>query len=260
MKIRDTGSGPGNGTGAATATGTAGSAASASAGGGTSGAGMTLGAANRPAGALGDLRVEPPGATSRRRIPELVLGIFLVAGCALAAVLIAAAGRERTPVVTLADDIDRGHILTEDDLSVVYVGSDSAIAYVRQGDEDQILGQAALADLGKGSILTTRQFVDPEQLTQQGDGLVGFTVEIGSLPSRDLATGDVVSVAVGDITGGKGEIVADAVVVAEVRKLPDVPGQSEQWWVALRASESDAEGLATATVGDNPVKLILVRR
>jgi hypothetical protein len=254
MKIRDTGSGPGNGTGGATATGAPGSGASAG------GATMTLGAANRPAGGLGDLRVEPPGATSRRRIPELVLGIFLVAGCALAAVLIAAAGRERTPVLTLSDDIDRGHILTEDDLSVVYVGSDSAIAYVRQGDEDQIVGQAALADLGKGSILTTRQFVDPEQLTQQGDGLVGFTVEIGSLPSRELATGDVVSVAVGDIAGGKGEIVAQAVVVAEVRKLPDVPGQSEQWWVTLRASESDAEDLATATVGDNPVKLILVRR
>jgi len=258
MKIRDTGSGPGNGAAGATTT------ASAGGPGGTAGTGATsgpsLGAANRPAGALGDLRVEPPGATSRRRIPELVLGIFLVAGCALAAVLIAAAGRERTPVVTLADDIDRGHILTEDDLSVVYVGSDSAIAYVRQGDEDQILGQAALADLGKGSILTTRQFVDPEQLTQQGDGLVGFTVEIGSLPARDLATGDVVSVAVGDITGGEGKIVAEAVVVAEVQKLPEVPGQSEQWWVTLRASESDAEDLATATVGDNPVKLILVRR
>jgi hypothetical protein len=221
---------------------------------------MALGSGNRAAGALGDLRVEPPGPTSRRRIPELVLGIFLVAGCALAAVLVAAAGRERTPVLTLADDIDRGHILSDDDLKVVYVGSDSAIAYVRQGDEDEIVGLAALADLGKGSILTTRQFVDPEQLTKSGDGLVGFTVEIGALPSRELATGDIVSVAVGDITGGEGAIVADAVTVAEVHKLPEVPGQSEQWWVTLRASESDAEELATATVGDNPVKLILVRR
>ena len=68
------------------------------------------------------------------------------------------------------------------------------------------------------------------------------------------------SVAVGDVSGTTGKVVQGFLVV-EVRKLDDVAGQAEQWWVTLKASESDAEELAKATVGDNsPVKLILVRR
>jgi hypothetical protein len=205
--------------------------------------------------------VEPPGASSRRRVPELVLGIFLVAGCALGAVLIAAAGRERTPVITLDGDIDRGHVLTEEDLKVVYVGSDSAIAYVRDGDEEEVLGMAALADLGAGTILTKRQFADPQQIAGDGEGVVGFELEIGQLPTRNLATGDIVNVIAGEgLTGDRPETVVEGAVVVEVEKLDEAAGQSERWWVSLKASEQDAEELAQATVGDNPVQLVQVRR
>jgi hypothetical protein len=187
--------------------------------------------------------------------------VFLVAGCALGAVLIAAAGRERTPVLTLADDIERGHVLTDQDLKVVYVGSDSAIAYVRGGDKDEVLGLAALGDLGAGTILTKRQFADPAQIAAPGDATVGFDLELGELPTRNLTTGDLVNVVSGQgISGAEPEVVAEAAVVVEVEKLPESAGQSERWWVSVKASEQDAEDLAKAVVGDNPVQLILVRR
>lgn len=219
------------------------------------------GAGSRTAGGLGDLRVEPPGAGGRRRIPELVLGVFLVAGCALGAVLIAAAGRERTPVLTLANDIERGHVLTEDDLKTVYVGSDSAIAYVRDSDEADVLGRAALSDLGAGTILTTRQFAEPDQLTAEGDGVIGFALELGALPTTDLAPGDLVTIVAGEgVSGTEPDVAADAAVVVQVKKLPNAAGQSERWWVSVKVSEQDAEDLAKATVGGNPVQLILVRR
>lgn len=219
------------------------------------------GAGGRSTAGLGDLRVEPPGAGGRRRIPELVLGVFLVAGCALGAVLIAAAGRERTPVLTLANDIERGHVLTEGDLKTVYVGSDSAIAYVRDGDQSDVLGMAALADLGAGTILTTRQFADPDLIANPGDGVVGFALKLDGLPTRDLATGDLVRVVAGEgVSATEPEVVIEAAVVVEVEKMPNSAGQSERWWVSVKASEQDAEDLAKAIVGDNPVQLILVRR
>lgn len=190
-----------------------------------------------------------------------MLGVFLVAGCALGAVLIAAAGRERTPVLTLAGDIERGHVLTEADLKTVYVGSDSAIAYVRDGDEADVLGQAALSDLGAGTILTTRQFADPAQVAQAGDAVVGFDLELSELPTRNLATGDLVTVVAGEgVSGAEAAVVAEELVVVEVEKMPESAGQSERWWVSVMASKSDAADLAKATVGDNPVQLIQVRR
>ena len=266
MKVRDSGSGPGNGasrldpTMVPPAPGHAAGAPAAPAPPPPPPPGLssTLGGL---AGAGGGLRVEPPGASSRRRVPELVLGIFLVAGCALGAVLIAAAGRERTPVVTLDGDIDRGHVLTEDDLKVVYVGSDSAIAYVRDGDEEELLGMAALADLGAGTILTKRQFADPQQIAGDGEGVVGFELEIGQLPTRNLATGDIVNVIAGEgLAGDQPETVVQGAVVVEVEKLDESAGQSERWWVSLKASEQEAEALAQSTVGDNPVQLVQVRR
>jgi hypothetical protein len=213
------------------------------------------------AGAAGGLRVEPPDASGRRRVPELVLGIFLVAGCALGAVLIAAAGRERTPVLTLTGDVERGHVLTEDDLKVVYLGSDSPVAYVRDGDEEELLGLAALTDLGAGTILTKRQFADPQQISGDGDGVVGFELEIGQLPTRNLTTGDLVNVIAGEgLTGDSPEVVAEAAVVVEVEKIEETAGRSERWWVSVKASEDDADTLAMATVGNNPVQLVQVRR
>src|SRR6266545_579276 len=97
------------------------------------------------------LRVEPPATAGRRRLPELVLGIFLVAGCALGAVLLAVGGRERTPVLALASDIPRGQVLAPEDLKTVYVGSDSHIAYLRAGDDEEVLGRAALTGLSAGT-------------------------------------------------------------------------------------------------------------
>jgi len=255
MKVRDTpGPGPGNGARLDPAM------AAAPTGPGP-GPGQ-LGAPGRAGGGgLGSLRVEPPGPNSRRRIPELVLGIFLVAGCALGAVLIAAAGRERTPVLTLGSDIERGHVLTEGDLKVVYLGSDSAIAYVRDGDEQELLGLAALSDLGAGTVLTSRQFADPQAVTSEGDGVVGFRLELGELPTRNLTTGDLVNVVAGQgLTGSEPQVVAEEAVVVEVDKIESSAGQSESWWVSLKADEQDAEALAMATVGDNPVQLILVKR
>lgn len=258
MKVRDTpGSGPGNGTPTGMAAGPTPS--------GTPGrppvGGGGLGGLGGLAGAAGGLRVEPPDASGRRRVPELVLGIFLVAGCALGAVLIAAAGRERTPVLTLSGDIERGHVLTDDDLEVVYLGSDSPVAYVRDGDEEELVGKAALSDLGAGTILTARQFAEPQTLSGEDEGVVGFELEIGQLPSRNLTTGDLVNVIAGEgLTGESSQVVADAAVVVEVEKIEESAGQSERWWVAVKASSSDADALGQATLGNNPVKLVLVRR
>jgi hypothetical protein len=206
------------------------------------------------------LRVEPPLSSGRRRLPELVLGIFLVAGCALGAVLLAASGRERTPVLALKADVSRGAVLTSGDLETVYVGSDNPITYVRAGDDEQVVGRAALTDLKAGTLVTVDQFAPQTDVLSSGDGAVGLALEAHEMPSVGLVPGDLVTVIAEDPTGGSASVAAEAAQVVAIEELTASAGEAERWWVTLRSSENDAVGLALAAVGDTPVQLVLVRR
>jgi hypothetical protein len=197
--------------------------------------------------------------SGRRRLPELVLGIFLVAGCALGAVLIAASGRERTPVLALSQNISRGDVLDPGDLETVYVGSDSSIAYLRSNDDEQVLGRAALTDLKAGTLVTVDQFAPQTDVLSAGDGALGLALETHEMPSVGLVPGDLVNVITADQSGAS-QVAAEAAQVVSIEEMTASAGETERWWVTLRSSEDDAEQLALATVGDSPVQLVLVRR
>jgi hypothetical protein len=193
----------------------------------------------------------------------LVLGIFLVAGCALAAVLLAAAGRERTAALALTGGVERGHVMTEDDLQTIYIGSDSDIAYVSPDDQATIVGRTALADLPDGAVITEGQFADPAAVLNAGDAKIGLSMEAGQLPSLQLAPGDRVLVVANDAGpgGGAGEepdVVAENVTIESVRQIRDATGQQERWWVSLRMSEDDATKVAMAKASNAGIQLVMV--
>ncbi len=71
-----------------------------------------------PSGRVRDLSLEPPGARRRVRVPELLVGAALTVGFALAAVLWQANSTQREAVLALAADVDRGDIITAEDLHV----------------------------------------------------------------------------------------------------------------------------------------------
>lgn len=209
------------------------------------------------------LRLEPPTAAPRRRLPELVLGIFLVAGCALAAVLLAAAGRERTPALALATDVERGEIIDAGDLNTIYIGSDADVAFVDPDDVDLIVDRAALSSLSAGTLVTPEQFADPEAITSSGDATIGLALEAGQLPSLHLAPGDTVVVVAGGGAAGSQDapqVVADAATVESVSEIQDNSGQQSRWWVSLRLSENDATNLAMANASNARVQLVMVER
>ena len=206
------------------------------------------------------LRVEPPLTSGRRRLPELVLGVFLVAGCALGAVLLAASGRERTPVLALSHDVSRGAVLSTGDLETVYVGSDSSIAYLRSGDDEQVVGRAALTDLAAGTLVTADQFAPQTDVLSAGDGAMGLVLEASEMPSVGLVPGDLVTVIAQDPAGGTTSVAAEAAQVVAIQELTASAGEAERWWVTLRSTKDDAVGLGLATAGDAPVQLVLVGR
>jgi SAF domain len=210
------------------------------------------------------LGVEPPAPARHRRRPELVVGVLLVVGGALASVLLATGGRNRTPVLALDGDVRRGEVLTADDVATVLMGSDSSIANLGEGEADAVVGQAALTDLPAGTVLTPELVSAPVEQVAPGEGTVGLALEAGQLPSLRLAPGDRVSVVAGANTAstrGAGVVVrAGEVVAVEEITVEGQVGAQRRWWVALRAPEDEAAALGGVVAGGGRVQLVLVGR
>ena len=212
----------------------------------------------------GALSVQPPR-VRRRRVPEIALAVLLMAGFGLGALALATTGRERTPVLRLVEDVSRGEVITESDLATVHVGSDADIAALGEGEEDAVVGRAALTDLQAGTLLTPEQVGEPVEVLRRGAGVVGLALEAGQLPSLDLAPGDRVSVVAGGAAGGEDSdagVVIDAGEVVLFDRIGDAdqPGGQRRWWVAIRAGEGSATEAAGVVASGADVQLVLVSR
>lgn len=143
--------------------------------------------------------VEPPRrlSVSRRgvaaRWPELALGVLLVAGCALGAVLWHASGSERVAVAVLAADVPGGEVVTAGDLRAADVAGVDGLRLVPWERADRLVGLVAVTDLRAGTPLSS-DLVAAEPRLRPGEGLVSLDLAAGSYPAAGFAVGDVVDV------------------------------------------------------------------
>jgi hypothetical protein len=200
--------------------------------------------------------VVPP--VRRVRVPELAVGLFVTVACALGAVLWHLNATDRVPALAIAEPVERGEVVAPDDLTVVYVASDSTLARLDDSQSASVVGRVALVDLPAGTLLTSA-LVSDEAALQPGDGVVGLSLEPGGYPSTRLAVGDLVDVVqVGDpaaVAGDDGElVVAQAATVVGVEEL-----SSDRRLVSVLTSEADARAVA-AVSGTGSVRLVAVTR
>jgi hypothetical protein len=208
--------------------------------------------ATTPPAATTDARVTPPAAAVRRmRIPQLVVGVLLTAGAALGFVLFNAASVQRTAVLALANDIDRGHILAADDLQVVYVGTDDVLALTPADRSELLVGRAAVLALPAGTLLTVDQLAEGRTLVP-GAGVVGLALSPGQYPTPRLAIGDLVNVL--EVSDGE-RLLIEAAEVVEV----ELVGTQGQRFISLLAGEEPAATVAAAAAAGE-VRLVLVAR
>ncbi|MPZ28933.1 MAG: hypothetical protein GEV12_21670 [Micromonosporaceae bacterium] len=180
------------------------------------------GATTKPGGrrVADPLRVEPSGGGRRARLSWVVLGVLIIAGCALVAAVWAGRVAERTPALALAREVERGQVLTEQDLAVVNVAVDGQLAIVGVQRGAQVVGRAAGASLPAGTLLTEQMVTTDPGLGPQ-DRVVGLALQPGEFPTAALTPGDEVMVirtpaanAAGDGEAGGTVLVGSATVYA----------------------------------------------
>ena len=211
---------------------------------------MATATASQPAST--DARVNPPVAAVRRlRVPQLVVGVLLTAGAALGFVLFNAASVQRAPVLALATDIDRGHVLTVDDLQVVHVGTDDVLTLTPADRSDLLVGRAAMVALPAGTVITIDQLAEGRTLVP-GAGVVGLALSPGQYPTPRLAIGDLVNVL--EVSEGE-RLLVEAAEVVEVEPV----GTQGQRFISVLAGEQQAATVAAAAAAGE-VRLVLIAR
>ncbi len=200
----------------------------------------------------GPRRPDPPEPAVRRvRVPQLAAGVLLAGLAALGFVLFNAASVQRTPVLALASDVQRGQVLEVEDLQVVHVGTDDVLALTPADRSDLLVGRAAVTDLAAGTLVTTDQVAAGAALTP-GAGVVGLALAPGQYPTPRLSIGDLVTVV--EVSDGLTVLVE----AAEVVGIEPV-GTQGQRFISLQTGEEDASVVAQAAAAGE-VRLVLIAR
>lgn len=197
-----------------------------------------------------DMAIEAAPTSRRARIPELLVGLALVVGFALAALVWHANSTQREAALALASGVERGETITADHLEVVYIGTDDAVALLDPARSGDVIGRVAAADLEAGTLVTTSNVVDVPGVGP-GEGVVGLALDPGQYPAGRLSPGDVVNVVVP--SDGDTRVIAEAATVFSVEDL----GGQDRRFISLRATEDDANTVAAAAES-GPVRLVLV--
>ena len=131
-------------------------------------------------------------ATRRRwRIPELAIGVVLMCGGALGAILLSRSG-DSMVVVGSARNLERGSLITAQDLIALEVPSSFAASFVSGENAKSLIGQTMLINLNASSPITTAM-LSPTVGLLPGEALTSSAVDVGNFPV-DLAVGDIVRV------------------------------------------------------------------
>jgi hypothetical protein len=125
----------------------------------------------------------------RRRPGLLVTGVMLAALGGLIAVWLVNQAGHRTSVLVVARPVAAGATLSDSDLARAEISFDSTVGTVPAGQESQIVGRIAAADLVPGQLLAPGSVTDAGP-PGPGQVLVVLSLPASRMPASGLRTGD----------------------------------------------------------------------
>ncbi len=135
----------------------------------------------------------PSTGRRRVRVPEIAVGVLLIAGCALAALWWQARINPTISVLVAATPIERGEVLQPGHLSVVELEASEAVSIVDASEYDALLAKISLADIGRGAILDPTLFADTIDVGAD-EAVIGLFLGPEQVPSLSLRAGSFVDV------------------------------------------------------------------
>lgn len=187
-----------------------------------------------------EFRIESPG--RRIRMPQLLVGVLVIAVAGLAMLVVYSRASARTPVLALTATMERGQVASADHFQVVYLAADEPVAHMSSPELANLVGRVAAADLEAGTLAAPGLFVERDRILD-GEGVVGLALAPGQYPTSRLAIGDLVDVVA---TGESGRVLVSQAVVHDISDL----GAQDSKFVSVRVPSDLATELAQAAAAD----------
>lgn len=133
--------------------------------------------------------VHPLPGKLRRRPLMALLWVGLVLFGAVLGVVVWMGSTTSAEVVAVRAAVDRGELITAEDLMVTRVAVDPSVRVVPAAQLNGLVGQRAASDLTAGTLLNPAQ-VQPDVMPRTGESVVGLALGVGQLPAEPLRAGD----------------------------------------------------------------------
>jgi len=187
----------------------------------------------------------------QRQTHLVVIGVLLVAACALGAVLLSRSSARRLDVLVAARDLQPGAPIGAGDLRITRVSADTNARFVAATNAGALIGQIPRGFVPAGTALNVGM-VAPTPQVPAGDSVVGAVLDPGAAPVA-LVAGETVEVLVtaasnGPTSAGTSNSTspteAGTAVVFSVNSMGT--GQGAKMWVSLVAPHRLSATIAQA--------------
>jgi len=161
-------------------------------------------------------------------------------------------------VIAVVNDVQRGALITADDVAVANLAPDPALAPIPAERIDEVTGQRAAADLVAGTLLTGAA-VTASVVPAAGEAVVGVALTPGQMPGEPLVPGDIILIAA---TTGPGDAIAaqaPSAIEATVLQTHPATGPAAQVVVDVLVSSEQAVELVTR-VATGHIGVVLTSR
>ena len=209
--------------------------------------------ANRASGIARTASIRTSASPGKRsvRLPEVVLGVLLVAGCAFGAVAWQQSSNKTMTVVVASRAIARGTVIGIEDLRGAQIGGETNAMIAGENARD-VLGKVAIVDIDPAVPLTATLFTDAVPLGT-GEALSSMALEPGEF-TPDLAAGDRVRIIVTSTTDASGTTTAALIAQDAMVWAVDEAGDGRTTVVTVRGPIE----IGTAVAAAEDVRLVRV--
>jgi len=139
----------------------------------------------------------------RRRPVLIAASVAAISLGALASMWAYQSTSDAQSVLAVRQTIERGDVITADDLMTVNISVDPALKPLSADQASSVVGKHAALDMSAGGVVTQDQVTD-QALPAEGSSVVGIALTAGMLPADQVRAGDKVRVVV--TTGQQGEM------------------------------------------------------
>ncbi len=192
----------------------------------------------------------------KTRVPEILLGTFLIAVFALAGAWFNSNSTQSESFVGLRNTRQRGQEIQATDLIRFDVNGDERIVAIEWRDATTIVGKLAATDLAAGTLLTPGYFTDQADIAD-GFGIVGLSLDVGEYPTSGIRAGDWVRVLAVPTTSG-GQIVPAPETIIDRAQIVEVAALAGTARFVSLTTETAVADLVASVESEGRIRLIQV--